>query len=195
MASGADRARKSRILAKGADATTAELSWLADFTRAQKSPAPAAAAPPAPRRGEGEVEKEVSVPAPEVTIQELPAMPVEDDILDPDEILASAEPDKVIFYDEDPPEKPSDQPPAKLSGFIATSTASSAFLMTKTAWSIFGDRQHVEPTSEEHELLTKVIGSYAERYGWTREMDDALLLGTVILAYNARCYRAPKKVS
>ena len=189
MATGADRARASRIRAKGSNATADETSWLADFERkrASKPVGPEPTAPPAPTAP-------IDAAPPmtgEIVERELPPIEADQPALEHDEI---GEPDRVIFYDDAAIDKPATKSEeAKITGFIATSTASSVFLMNKTAWSIFGDREHVEPTSEEMELMTKVIGSYAERYGWTRELDDALLLGTVLIAYNARCFRAPKK--
>jgi len=192
MATGADRARASRIRAKGSNATADETAWLDDFERSRGK-----ALAPAPVKTPSTVTRpiaaEEALPA-EIVEQEMPplAPPADQPSFDSEDI--GGEPDRVIFYDDAALDKPPvKSEETKITGFIATSTASSVFLLNKTGWSIFGDREHVEPTTEEMELMTKVIGSYAERYGWTRELDDALLLGTVLIAYNARCFRAPKK--
>lgn len=194
MASGADRAKASRIRSKGASASADEKAWLDDFERRRAKPDRVETR----QRSEpvkDEPNKVIEV-EPEPITETLPPIveppPDVDTGVEIDELL-TGEPDRVIFYDDEKPAPVVKSEEAKITGFIATSTASSVFLMNKTAWSIFGDREHVEPTTEEMELMTKVIGSYAERYGWTRELDDALLLGTVLIAYNARCYRAPKK--
>lgn len=85
--------------------------------------------------------------------------------------------------------------PVPMSMEVARGTAASAFLLMQSGWSILGDRdpKGLEPTDEEMRLLSKVFGSYAERFGWTHELDDAILLGTVLLVYNARASRAPRK--
>lgn len=88
-------------------------------------------------------------------------------------------------------------PPAipSMSVEVSRGTAASAFLLMQSGWSLLGDREPAacEPSDEEMRLLSKVFASYAERYGWTKELDDAILVGTVLLVYNARCMRAPKK--
>lgn len=88
--------------------------------------------------------------------------------------------------------KPSADP---MSVEVARSAVSTFFLMNQYAWDIFGDRDlaDTEPSPKEIELLTKVVSRYAEKYGWTRELDDALLVGTVLIAYQARAARAPTR--
>lgn len=188
MATAVDRARASRIRGKGASASAEETAWLADFEQRRARARGAKAAP---------VIEVQTAPEPAKEIVEHTLPPIEAPI-DPGPSIEHeeiGEPDRVIFYDdaksETAIEKVSDA--GSVTGFVASSTAASVFLLTKTGWSIFGDRVHVEPDAEESALMTKVITSYAQRYGWTQEMDDALLLGTVLLSYNARCFRAPKK--
>lgn len=84
---------------------------------------------------------------------------------------------------------------APMSLDVARGTAGSFFLLNSSAWSMLGDRdpRYLEPSDEERRLLSGVFASYAERYGWTKELDDAILLGTVLLVYNARCFKAPRK--
>ena len=216
---GAERAKLSRIRAKPPEKRTAEdFAWHAELeARYQKSisleiepnTAPGSDAAKEPTDPPSGVTPRPSTPPnPGIGTGTGPAPGSDDEW---DQVIDTTAGDDDDDDDDDEPVAPRGQgasapraggagpavpaAPAPMSLEVSRGTASSLFLLNSSAWSLLGDRdpRYLEPSDEEQRLLSKVFASYAERYGWTKELDDAILLGTVLLVYNARAFRAPRK--
>lgn len=74
---------------------------------------------------------------------------------------------------------------------VARAASGMVFTGINAGWRHFGDRDAPDPSSEQRKILARVIANYALKYGWTSELDDMILLVTVIGTYNAQCARAP----
>lgn len=217
---GAERAKLSRIRAKPDEKRTADdLAFLSELEAKYKRPVPLDLSPAAPnpgglRPGDRFGTFTLADPAPSAPPNAGPSTgtgPAPDDVWDRvidatgDDDTDDDEPDAPPV--ETPPGDGASKPGAEGAGItgpekpvpmsleVSRGTAASAFLLMSSGWSMLGDRdpKYLEPSDEEMRLLSRVFASYAERFGWTHELDDAILLGTVLLVYNARANRAPKK--
>jgi hypothetical protein len=74
---------------------------------------------------------------------------------------------------------------------VSRAASGMVFMGIGGAWRHWGDRDTPDPSAEQRKILAKVIANYATKYGWTSELDDLILLVTVIGTYNMQCVRAP----
>jgi hypothetical protein len=75
---------------------------------------------------------------------------------------------------------------------VSRSAAGFVFAGIGFAWREWGNRDTPEASAEQRKILARVIANYATKYGWTSELDDIILLVTVIGTYNMQCARAPR---
>lgn len=196
MKTPAERKRAQRLRAKGANVTPEESDWLASYeATANASPFEAPAPPATP----------VESPLPPATPVEAPP---------PAPAVESAPTVIDMGGDFQPPSQPAPQvsnaPPVQsspgasisapaapaaidrgMTEEVARSAAGFAFVGMAAAWRHFGDRDTPDPSNEQRRLLAKVIANYAIKYGWTSELDDMILLITVLGTYNMQCAKAP----
>jgi len=208
---GAERAKYSRINAKEWTAlTTDDHAFLVQIGKKWREKMavkpPADKPPPAPKPPVAPIAPsgEENAPAPLNESIEPPPTVVKDETWDRviDATGDSADDDddddgeEAVDYDKTAIAKTGEKP-EPMSLTLAAGTVGSYFLLQQSMWSIFGDRdpKYLAPTDEETKLLSGIVSRYAERWGWTRELDDAILFTTVMVVTNTRAFKAPKKTS